>query len=1186
MFYEFILFELKKGLKGTKVYLFLLLIFLFTFMAITYDKFTITLDDVSNVGINSSFAIMGSTGVILSSLGIILIAAIMSEIALRDIKSNFYPLVFTKPLSHLSYFFGRMLGGLILCLIPMSGIFCAYLLGLNMPWIQFDRILDHQLQPYFESFIYLVVPTIVLLGSLFYGIAMLARNKAYVFGLSVLLYIAYFSFGDMFLESDLGNLTLLLDPFGYNGYRFITRYWNVEFKNNANLGFDGMFFWSRLIWSVLGIGFLVFAYKRFGFSIKEEKRPKTGKILDVHKVRVKVELAPVIQKWGFRSRFLQFQSSIKLHLKDIFTSIPFLIILIAGLFNLLGGTLNAKSYLGMYSHPSTFIMLTIIKAKYVQPLYLVIMYYSGELVWKNRDTNFYMVYDAAPYGTLSLLLSKFVSLWVVVLTWLGLGALAAIGSQAIAGHTQFQLGLYVYDLFVTQFIYFSELVVIGIVLQVLLQQRYLGYLAFLLLASINLILLDPLEVDNHLLRFLDVPIGIYSDFFGYKPFSHGHLWYNLYWIFITAAIGCFAVFLWKRGVSRSITTSLRTALSKKNNSIVLATFILSATLIGFYIGKEPQGLQQNHTAALKAQYETKYEKFRDVPQPDIINSDYEVDLFPRSQEFYVNARLQLKNNTEHTIDSLHISTGNFAYGRFLSLAEFEEIYINKTSLILRDSTLGHYIYRLQPPLKPGDSIQMYFKSSYQTPKIPLETAQIRMNSNGSFLNNFNLAPRIGYDINLELEDDNYRKRFGLGKRQLFAKPKNFQGAWIPEFDTDGTWSNTEITISTDADQTAVGTGTLTKSWEEGGRNFFRYSNKEPVSNKLAFASANYSEKHKRHNGVSLSVLHHPNHTYNIMSMLDAMETSLEYYSTYFGPYPLDHLRIVEFPRYASYVSAFPGTIMYSESLGFISDVDPIQKLDFPYYITAHEVAHQWWGGQFIPARTAGSGVLTESLAQYCALMVVKKRFGAEAVIPYLRFEHEQFFLKRGKDKDKEQPLAENIAKDYINYHKGALVFYALQERIGEDRLNQLLATFLKKYLMKEKPPYARTIDLLNLIKQNTHGEDVRYINDLFQNVVEHEIRLTDIKTTALPNAYEVTVEAEGYKYYNIGELNEKQPLNGKVTVALYLENKLLKLFPAQFDQKGSLKMKFISKRRPSHVVIDPYYNFLDSKRDDNTISVE
>ena len=51
------------------------------------------------------------------------------------------------------------------------------------------------------------------------------------------------------------------------------------------------------------------------------------------------------------------------------------------------------------------------------------------------------------------------------------------------------------------------------------------------------------------------------------------------------------------------------------------------------------------------------------------------------------------------------------------------------------------------------------------------------------------------------------------------------------------------------------------------------------------------------------------------------------------------------------------------------------EVDQPFYGTAHEVAHTWWGGLVRGAGVRGAGFLSESLANYSAMMVTEKTYG-------------------------------------------------------------------------------------------------------------------------------------------------------------------------------------------------------------------
>ena len=173
-------------------------------------------------------------------------------------------------------------------------------------------------------------------------------------------------------------------------------------------------------------------------------------------------------------------------------------------------------------------------------------------------------------------------------------------------------------------------------------------------------------------------------------------------------------------------------------------------------------------------------------------------------------------------------------------------------------------------------------------------------------------------------------------------------------------------------------------------------------------------------------------------MIAATKAGLDYFTAAFGPYQHKQFRIIEFPRYQTFAQSFPNTIPYSEGIGFIARVrdDDPDDIDYPYYVTAHELAHQWWGHQVPGANVQGETMLVETLAQYSALMVMKQKYGDAKMRRFLRYELDRYLLGRSGEQKKELPLSRVENQDYIHYRKGSLIMYALADYIGEDNLNR------------------------------------------------------------------------------------------------------------------------------------------------------
>jgi hypothetical protein len=366
----------------------------------------------------------------------------------------------------------------------------------------------------------------------------------------------------------------------------------------------------------------------------------------------------------------------------------------------------------------------------------------------------------------------------------------------------------------------------------------------------------------------------------------------------------------------------------------------------------------------------------------------------------------------------------------------------------------------------------------------------------------------------------------------------------------------------------------------------------PILAFFAFQSARYADKkdvwHGPKGDVALDIYYQPGHEFNLDSMDASAQDALAYCSAQFGPYQYRQFRILEFPRYEEFAQSFPNTVPYSEAIGFIARVrsgDP-KDIDYPYYVTAHEVAHQWWGHQVVAANVQGGTMLIESLAQYSALMVMKRKLGPEKMRRFLRYELDRYLLGRALEQKKELPLSRVENQPYIHYAKGSLVFYALQDYIGEDKLNLAIRAFRDAHAFKG-PPYPNTSELIARIREVTPPELQTMIDDMFDKIVVFDNRATSATMKALPDGrWEVTMKVFAKKLVADGLGKESDaPLNDLIDIgvvdkdgnAIAIERKRLTSEESSFT--------LVVDRKPANAGIDPLNKLIDRKPDDNTIPI-
>lgn len=260
-----------------------------------------------------------------------------------------------------------------------------------------------------------------------------------------------------------------------------------------------------------------------------------------------------------------------------------------------------------------------------------------------------------------------------------------------------------------------------------------------------------------------------------------------------------------------------------------------------------------------------------------------------------------------------------------------------------------------------------------------------------------------------------------------------------------------------------------------------------------------------------------------------------------------------------------------------------------YYVTAHEVAHQWWGHQVGAADVQGSAVISESLSQYAALMVMEKKYGAHMLRKFLRYELDRYLRGRGGERIGEMPLLRSENQQYIHYQKGSVVMMAIKDMVGEEKLNANLAAFLERYRYRTDP-FPTTLDLLDYLKQGLDDEELAFVDSAFRDIKLYDLRLTNAKVTELENGkvrVDLDIHAGLLKADNEGK-EQEEIFNERVDIGLFAADPdsidseeqvlLLEKHPLK---SGDNQLSFELDKAPSFVGVDPFVKLVDRDSKDN-----
>jgi ABC-2 type transport system permease protein len=1181
-------FEIGYWLRGWMVWIFLFIIALLFFFADGTDYVTIG-TALDNTFRNSAFNIQNFYSVV-TFFTAIMAPAFLNSAAARDFSLNTYQILFSTPLRRFDFLLGRFLGATMVSAIPMLGVSLAVLLAKYMPWVEAERWGPVLWSAHLKGFLYLALPNAVIFAAIIFAVAVLAKNEIVSF-IAVLVLLAGYGTADALLRNvDYEKIAALLDPFGIRTFAYVTKYWTVAEKNSNVLSFSGLLLWNRVIWLSVAAAMFALAYSRFSFTERSKKIRTAAKADPAILTRPVVVALPVVTLRDAPWR--KFLASLKIDFLGVVKSTPFIVIIAAALLNCIPAVaLDATSGYGNSTFPVTYWIIELIQGTLYAFLLAVAIYYAGVLAWKDRDCRMDEITDALPSPEWVTYGSRLVSLLGIIMTVLLVALVSGVIIQAAHGFHRFQLLLYVKEMLFRDASIFVFYSVLAFFIHTLAPNKYLGYFAYLAFIIANIFIWRPLNIATHMVRFGGRPNIVYSDFYADAPFRLAWDWFTLYWICFAALLAILTVMFWPRGKHLTLGQRTQNARLRFNRSwraltlLFLAGFAASGAWV--YYNTKIVNVFEGPKDVLRAQaeYEKKYKQFEKQLQPRTRSLKYAIDLYPETRSLTMTGDAVLENAYAVPLEEIHFSLDR-DYNTFIE--------IPGASLAKNDERLAYRVYKFAPPMQPGEKRTAHFVVKTQPRGFENELTKREVVEDGTFFNN-GIGPTVGYRSDRELTDPNDRKKYGLGEQVLMPPLERHCTTDCMENYIGGhtDWVDMETVISTSADQTAVAPGSLVRQWQENGRNFYDYKFDHQSLAFGSFISARYEVAREEWQGIKIEVYYIREHPWNVGRMLKSIEKSLDYYTKNFGPYYHKEARIIEFPRVAQFAQAFPGTMPYSESIGFIANLDKPDDIDMVYYVVAHEMGHQWWAHQVIGANMEGATLLSETMAQYSALMVMEKEYGRDIMRKFLRYEMDNYLANRGRERQKERPLLTVEAEQgYVHYRKGSVVLYYLKEMIGEQAVDRALRKMVEKYAYAE-PPYPTSWDLLDALSEQTPPQYQYLLKDLFEDITIFSNRTTDASAIKRADGkYNVTIKIETHKYKADPKGNETEvPVDDWIDIGAFAAPEKKKkygktLYRQRVHLTGTNAIEtFTVDEAPEQAGVDPFLLLIDRLPDDNVRKV-
>lgn len=1172
-------FELRYFLRQPSFYVTSLMLFLISFLSVASND--VTIGGGGEVFKNSPYAI-ATTLLILSLFAMFLVVNFVGSSAVRNQQHQMEELIYTKPLSPFSYQLGRFFGSYLVVLLVYAAVPFGMLCASFMPWVDASQIGPTNLSYYIYNFVVLSVPSLFIISALFYAIATRFRSMMALYLIAVVLLVLYMVSGKLTNSPEYRVLAALLDPFGLRAFFEASRYWTMQEKNTLLVGLNGVFLQSRLLWLFIAAVLLSLAglFKLPSINKKDNKKAKaTTQVMPALS-------SELLQKKARTHSFLSsFMLRVKFEIKQVLFTGPFVILSLITVALLVLPLLSDSGWYGTSNWPLTQIMVARILGSFGLLMIIVQVYYSAEVVWRERNSGMGDIIDTMPVPNITFWSSKLIAIVLIMATLLLVGIGTMMTYQLIKGIDNFELSLYLIQLGYFILLPFVMSAVLAFLFQAFSPNKYVG-MGLFVAYFISTMVMSSWGFGHSLYNFGSAPNIGYSDLNQYANNLSTHGIYMLYWGAISCILFVLGFGLYNRGPLQSLKVrwgNLGYNIGRSGKAVMAGAAIV-AVLTGGFIYQQTILLNEYITpddiTDLQADYEKQFVQYKNAPILVTTDVKADIDLFPSQQKVVAKVQMRWQNKSTQPIEKVLVHWPDNTKAMTLN--------IDGATLGERDERFGLAWLSFSSPLPPGAEVAGVIELTRESIGLRETGFDVQVVENGTFINNMELLPSFGYQQRYELQDRHKRLKRGLEQNERANKLEDSRFYQQNFFGVDGDFIQFEATISTDADQIALVPGYLQKQWQQDGRNYFSYKMDQPMVNFYSISSGRFEVKKAEHNGVAIEVYYHKHHPWNIDRMIESVKDSISYFSAAFGPYQHKQLRIIEYPNYRSFAQSFANTIPYTE-VGFVTDLRNPDNIDPVYYVTAHEVAHQWWGHQVGAADVQGSAVISESLSQYAALMVMEKKYGADKIRKFLKYELDVYLSGRSNERRGEQPLLRSEGQAYIHYEKGSVVMMAIKDRLGEARLNANLKAFNQRYQYRNDP-FPTTLDLVSYLKHDTSAEEQGFIDDLFNNITLYDLRVKDAKLTELADGkYQLNLTVYADKLVADEKGTETtMPLSEQIDIGVFSAdpNKLSGESGVLYLQKhqivsGENSIELLLDTKPQYVGVDPYVHLIDRDSADN-----
>lgn len=1125
--------------------------------------------------------------------------------AMRDDIHKSLEVIHSTPIKSRDMVGSRFVGIFLTTFLCIFGLVIGAFVGQFMPWIDKETLGPINVLYYLHPLVFFALPSCLFVSTIYILLAGLTRNQTFVYISAVGLLVVTTMTGLVNEIDKLKTLGALIDPFGGNAVVNETEFWPADEQNTRLIPITGHILMNRITWlalTAIGIWAAMGLFTRGIIS-----RPAKSKSLNAVDTEVD-DIAPLVAvntAAPNQALFARFWTRFKYEYATTVKSVPFAILLLLALINFTFGFFLRSQF---STEP---VLLTGTQAFFVVqigfPLFIILMiiFFGGDIIWRDRTAKMTELLDSTPVPNWTLLTAKWAAIIAIIYSVIAFACIAALGGQAILGVGDLEPVRMLRRGFLEIGLSMSFMAILVMFVQNFAPNRIFGLILGGILLFGLTIFISFLPFYHPLMGFGDVSPGRFSDMNGYRTGSLITMArFLIYWGGLIGLFAITSVWLWRRGTDVRLATRMKGLRGQMGpiTGLAAAVFALAFFGMGGHIFYKANIENNFYTDKRAEQRLVKIEKnFKELwkkPLPKIQSVEVDVQLYPSQQQATFKGKYIIKNVLDEPIDEIFITmpVGHEEDIHQMDLAG--AVRVTDTEMLKLADELDLYmrLYKFSPPLAIGAETTLDFDVFFHEPKF-YDGSPIRKKAN--FLNNSRM-PTLGINYS-SLQNPDKRRKYGLPEKDKRPDRDDVEAIKNNFFTKSADYVDFKANICTDAGQIPIAPGKFERETKPSKDRICReYEAINPIMNFFSFVAADYDVDRdiwENPNGpnVDLAIYHHAGHPFNIDRMREAMKSSLGTFTETYGPYQYAQARIMEV-AYVNFAQAFAGTIQFSENLGFIMEVEEGEdKVDFMTYVTAHELGHQWFGHQIVPADVKGYDVLSEGLTENATMTAYEVIKGYPMTRRMRKRRGDDYLAGRTSDKNPEPPLALAESQQYIYYNKANMVFWGLKHYMEPGTMNAAIKGFVSEY-GSTGAPYPTTLELIETLRAAAPDNLQQFITDSWDKITFWETSFGDVNVTENDDGtFTVIANAKMAKKYadeGTGKETNAETLDEPVEIGFYKEDpsNSWEETPIALERfrlnKAETELTFTLSERPGYIVIDPRALLVERKYTDNVKALD